>query len=328
MDEVELAALEDEATSLARENAVIESHLQHVAHDSSPHSPPRTSARASARARNPTLEAKLDVAAAEADHQLREASEHVRDHEKAVDELRAEMEAIDLQIAEIKKDAYEFKRDIVTGGENFRTGKTMAEKVTRYMEEKLHAKDAAIEKLDSKHSTLRTASAKLEKQLQHKEDMGDVLHVIDYDQLKIENQKYLEKIEERNRELLQLKVSTGRAIQTLNGMKQKLQALTSESEWLRKETNRGKESLGRILDEIARAEREHVDAKRVERRLQQKGAGADANLPQIFEYVTQKAEMHELERMEQSLRKKLEISRLEARRCRKLTMATRVGGLR
>jgi predicted house-cleaning NTP pyrophosphatase (Maf/HAM1 superfamily) len=40
-----------------------------------------------------------------------------------------------------------------------------------------------------------------------------VLHVIDFDQLKIENQQYLEKIEERNNELLRLKLTTGKTVQ-------------------------------------------------------------------------------------------------------------------
>ena len=47
------------------------------------------------------------------------------------------MEETDIRIAELKKDAYEFKRDIVVGAENMRTGKTMAEKVQKYMEDKL-----------------------------------------------------------------------------------------------------------------------------------------------------------------------------------------------
>jgi hypothetical protein len=43
--------------------------------------------------------------------------------------------------AELKKEAYEFKRDIVVGAENMRTGKTVAEKIYRYMEDKLRHKD-------------------------------------------------------------------------------------------------------------------------------------------------------------------------------------------
>ncbi len=71
------------------------------------------------------------------------------------------LEETDVRIAELKKDAYEFKRDIVVGAENFRTGKTMAERVIRYMEEKLRQKDAVIEKLKLKNATLSTQIAKV-----------------------------------------------------------------------------------------------------------------------------------------------------------------------
>jgi hypothetical protein len=36
--------------------------------------------------------------------------------------LQALLEQTDVRIAEMKKEAYEFKRDIVVGAENFRTG--------------------------------------------------------------------------------------------------------------------------------------------------------------------------------------------------------------
>lgn len=53
---------------------------------------------------------------------------------------QAVLEETDARIAELKKEAYEFKRDIVVGAENPRTGKTMAEKVIRYMEDRLRQK--------------------------------------------------------------------------------------------------------------------------------------------------------------------------------------------
>jgi hypothetical protein len=53
-------------------------------------------------------------------------------------------------------------------------------------------------------------------QLKQKEEMGEALHAIDYDQLQIENRQYLAKIEERNAELIKLKVSSANTIQTLN----------------------------------------------------------------------------------------------------------------
>jgi flagellar biosynthesis/type III secretory pathway chaperone len=47
--------------------------------------------------------------------------------------------------------------------------------------------------------------ARLEQVVKQKEELADGLHLIDFEQLKIENQALNEKIEERNEELLKLK---------------------------------------------------------------------------------------------------------------------------
>ena len=103
------------------------------------------------------------------------------------------------------------------------------------------------EKLRLKNMTLKSQIQKMETQLQQKEDMGEVLHVIDFDQLKIENQQYLEKIEERNNELLRLKLTTGNTVQVLNTLKHKLNNLTAESEWLKRETAARRSSYSRRI---------------------------------------------------------------------------------
>ena len=46
--------------------------------------------------------------------------------------------------------------------------------------------------------------------------MGEVLHEVDFNQLKIENQQYLEKIDEKNQDLLRLKLMAGNVQQILN----------------------------------------------------------------------------------------------------------------
>lgn len=56
-------------------------------------------------------------------------------------------------------------------------------------------------------------------QLKQKEEMGEVLHEVDFNQLKIENQQYLEKIDEKNQDLLRLKLMTTNVQQILNTYK-------------------------------------------------------------------------------------------------------------
>merc|ERR1719231_588434 len=226
-----------------------------------------------------TAEQKYDIAVQEMEEVREEILQTKQNAEQLMDTLRARMEECDVRIAEIKKDAYEFKRDIVTGAENFRTGKIVAEKAVRYMEDKLRAKPAVAEKLRLKNATLKQQYTKVEASLQQKEDMGEVLHVIDFDQLKIENQQYLEKIEDRNNELLRLKLTTGNTVQVLNTLKHKLHNLTAESEWLKRETSTRKESLAKISEEITRVEQEKEQAARLDRKLRRE-ENTESNMPQ------------------------------------------------
>jgi hypothetical protein len=75
----------------------------------------------------------------------------------------------------------------------------------------------------------------LESQVNSKEELGDVLHYIDFHQLQIENKQYLAKIEEKNEELLQLKMTTGKTVQALNDLKANLNAHVTQGDWLRRE---------------------------------------------------------------------------------------------
>lgn len=49
--------------------------------------------------------------------------------------------------------------------------------------------------------------------------MGEALHEVDFQQLKIENEQYLEKIDEKNTELMDLKLKASKSLQVLNSYK-------------------------------------------------------------------------------------------------------------
>ena len=203
------------------------------------------------------MEQKCEIANAELEQLQRENDETKKSSEKLVDTLRAVLEETDIRIAELKKDAYEFKRDIVVGAENMRTGKTVAEKMVRYMEEKLRSRDSVIEKLRLKNATIKSHIQKVEAQLKQKEEMGDVLHYIDFHQLQIENKQYVSRIEERNEELLRLKMTTGKTVQTLNALKHRLGDLLGESEGLTRDIDARAEQLrkARARSDVARRRR-------------------------------------------------------------------------
>ena len=99
---------------------------------------------------------------------------------------------------------------------------------------------------------------KAETQIKHKEEMGDDLKFIDFHQLQIENKKHVKDIDERNKRLLALKLIAGKTVQTLNGLKKKLQDAIREqdmisSEMKIKSANQKKtiESIKKTKDEIS-----------------------------------------------------------------------------
>ena len=93
------------------------------------------------------------------------------------------------------------------------------DKIIRFSDDNLRTKDGFVEKVKLKNQALIQQIAKVQSQLHSKEEMGDVLNGIDFDQLKIENRQFLDKIELKNRELLRLKLTAGKTVHTLNHYK-------------------------------------------------------------------------------------------------------------
>lgn len=266
---------------------------------------------------NLTVDQKYEIATAVHEDLQQEIENHRKDSEKMIDTLRAVLEETEIRIGELKRNAYEFKRDVVVGAENTRTGKIMAERVTRYFEEKLKAKDSVIEKLRLKNATLKSQIHKVESQLSQKEEIGDVLHYIDFHQLQIENKQYVAKIEERNEELLSVKTSTGKTLQALNELKQNLNEKLTESERYRTELVEKKLQTAKLQTENRRVAKEVRLEKRLRNKLRQQMEEA-SELPDIEDYILQKKNMYDMQSTLKNWQKKVEILEMAAKKSRSL----------
>jgi hypothetical protein len=235
--------------------------------------------------------------------------------EQNMDILKALMEETDIRTAEVKRDAYEFRRDIVVGAENPRTGKTMAEKVLKYMEDKLTQKDMLINKLLMKRQAYKIAIKKNEASYQAKQDSGDDLQYIDFHQLQIENQCFVVKIEDATQELLELKRRSGRTTKMLNNMKSKLSNLAAEAKLLEDEINERKAMLTKTEQDIQKVVEEKESARKEHKKLKvQCRQGPD--MPKVVDYVSQKAEYFTLEAEKRNWERKVEIAETAAKRVR------------
>jgi len=236
--------------------------------------------------------------------------------EKLRDRLLAVSEECDMRIAQVKKDVYEFRREIVIGGENPRTGKIVAEKVIRYSEEKLRQKDSIVDKLKLKNQALKIQVHKLDKQLGEKEEMGEALSAIDFDQLRIENQQYVEKINVRQKELVKLKQTAGKTVQVLNSLKGKLTALSRQSTALELQTVEKEQQLATIKDEIRRVQEEKERAERENSLARQ--AQNEVKMPHVMDYVHRRVNEDESRRQFESWERKVEIAKRGAIQARRL----------
>jgi len=258
-----------------------------------------------------TLDEKYRIANGEVETLNKDIEQTKKASDQNLDVLKALMEETDIRIAEVKRDAYEFRRDIVLGAENPRTGKTMAEKVLKYLEDKLTGKDMLINKLLMKNQATKAAIKKAETSLKSKEEGGDDLQYIDFHQLQIENQQFVLRIEETNHELIQLKRTYGRTVKMLNDMKKRLTQLQSEAAFFRDETKEQKAMLAKSDLDISRAREEDDRIRKENRRVKaglKNAANMQGEMPQILDYVNQKADEIEVSNQHKILQKKLELA--------------------
>ena len=74
-------------------------------------------------------------------------------------------------------------------------------------------KEEEVQRVRLKNIHLNNQMKRIEQTLKQKEELAEGLHLIDFEQLKIENQSLNEKIEERNEELLKLRKKTTTTVQ-------------------------------------------------------------------------------------------------------------------
>lgn len=228
--------------------------------------------------------------------------------------LKAIIEGIKIRINEMRKETYEFKRDIVIGGMNQRTNQIMAEKVIRYFEEKIKFKSALVEKIKLKNAAMKNHRGKMDAQVKHKEEQGDSLHSIDFHQLQIKNSQFNQKISERNAELLKLKMTTGKTVQVLNTAKKQLADLLSEGQRIRKELDDRNDAMVKLTEELDRVQSEVKKEKKKNKKF--KIQQSNPEMPQVMDYVNQKSDQYEMAASVRNWQRKVEIAELAAKQSR------------
>jgi hypothetical protein len=312
-----------------------------------------------------TMDQKLDVAAAELDAARKETAAMRALAARTLNKLRALLQQADARIGGLKREAFEFKRAVVVGGEHAVTGRIRAERVVNYYVDAARRKDTAVEQLRLRQASLTAALAKAAASQARKDELsgsggggggdgsGDgggggaagssssssssTLHFIDYLQLRIENKQLAGRLDERNAELVRLKVSAGASLRRQNGYKARLGELVKAAARLRGEIRARCAVLRRVTDEHAAVAGELAGLRatagalaRTAQLAQEGGGGGSGSgrldLPTTLDYMTLLALERELTREAGCWDRKVEVAQLAAANARTRAAAAAATG--
>ncbi|XP_032834007.1 cilia- and flagella-associated protein 184 isoform X3 [Petromyzon marinus] len=122
------------------------------------------------------------------------------------------------------------KRQAVLAAIRTRIGRHVSKEELKQMEQSEERKEEEVAHVRLQNIKLKNRLRKQEQMLRSREELGEGLHLIDFEQLKIENQTYNEKVEERNEELLKLRRKITCTVHMLTHVKEKLQFVQVENE--------------------------------------------------------------------------------------------------
>ncbi|XP_075622104.1 cilia- and flagella-associated protein 263 [Balearica regulorum gibbericeps] len=253
-----------------------------------------------------TVEQKYELA----DRELTELRDEIqrmnKDSEQTLKNLEAVIEEAEVWWTDVKKAISDFEKDIISTISSKKGSIVSSEKLLRYMEEKNRQRDLLREKLRFKNYLLKGYKKKLQQQLTQKEQMGETLCEVRLQQLQVRNAQYQKKIDKKNQELLQLKLTSGKTVQVLNLYKRKLQDAMATSMSLTKDISQRKELLAKMEREAALVEEQRAKAESVNRQLQKQLS--DCSVPPVLSYVQKKMAVTGLRNSTQGLERKVAVA--------------------
>ncbi|XP_060693498.1 coiled-coil domain-containing protein 113 [Hemiscyllium ocellatum] len=266
----------------------------------------RTRAVAVERLLTLTAEQKCNIAYRELEETKETLSKLKQESDHTIRNLQATLEEAEFALADIKKAVNEFERDIGSFTQGKKGSTIVTETLFKYFEDKIHAKEMLIDKLQLKNHAWKMLKAKLHQQLRLKEEAGELLREVDFHQLKIENSQYLKQIEQYNQDLLQLKVMTGKTQLVLNSYKRQLNRMSSETKQLISEIKSRQDLLKKIELETTEVEEDKAKVEELNRKF--RDDISNYRVPDVLEYVRETWNRFDLEKKVKTWERKVDIA--------------------
>ncbi|XP_031440656.1 coiled-coil domain-containing protein 96 [Clupea harengus] len=151
-------------------------------------------------------------------------------HQQQAEVMRQQMQVKLEQVEREWRVFMEQKNEVAVSVLRRRLGKQEAQAEVEQIQTAEQRRENELVAVRLENIKLKNKTRKFEAALRAKEELAAGLHLIDFEQLKIENQTYNEKIEERNEELLKLRKKITSTVQVLTHVKEKLQFVQVENQ--------------------------------------------------------------------------------------------------
>jgi hypothetical protein len=254
-------------------------------------------------------ENKADLVMAEIDEIEHEISWQKECTQKTIFNGKALMEFLDQKTKDHIKSQAEFERE-ARNSIHYSSKNYQAEKIERFFEEKKRMKESLSKKIMLKTGTLGTQIRKLNVQIQQKEEMGGVLHRVDLEQLQFENQQYQEKIDSKNRLLLDAKKRQTRFTLLLNSKKTAMKDLVTGVEKTKLDQERIDEAqtrldkeIGQVMVELGNARADLDDLAELKNTYK---------VPSTMNYIKTKTELDDLRHKFKTWTRKVDIATIRS----------------
>jgi len=224
--------------------------------------------------------------------------------------LKAILESIKVRTDTLRKDTYQFQREVMAQADDPRTKQIKFETVIQYWRAKIEEKRSQIAKFNHKTQSLIARKSKLEAQSQRRDETAAQHQVTDFHQLQIKNQQLAQRIRELNSELFRVKSLAGRAAHSLTNSRTALTAEVAKQQALETAIKEKRVGAGRLREEMDGANVEC--GKEKQKHTQYKVQQSNPEMPHVLDYIGQKALVTDLQHQVNAWKRKVEIATVAA----------------
>lgn len=211
-------------------------------------------------------------------------------HKDQTDRMRETLMAEQTLVSAYTAEFEALKLATARGAVSQRTGRPLPLPQIKEMLAAEAAKEAAVSQARLTHLRLQHSLRTTEETLREGEQLGEGLHLIDFEQLKLENQTFNEKIEERNEDVIKLRTKIANTVNILSHVKEVLQDTEEENLELQAKLRAIESQAAQQRDVLSRMKRARDKLKDDNTRLrQQAGLAGDEVLLRDMEATVDRA---------------------------------------